>query len=186
MKLKLIIGLSVITVLSLFANLVISLNLTQALAEKDDAIDQSQNYEKKLEELEEKTTQESRQEYVNGDAIEQLIESFFRTHYEYDQSSYKERIPNIKEYVSDEVYGQLTTAGVPEVPSIEFSNTVENIQIYLTEKSSHVESLILLDTTYQVADFDNSVITQLFNVEVNDNVITKLELVGTFSKLSES
>lgn len=186
MKVKLIIILSVITTISLFANLVISLNLMQALSEKDDAVNQSQNYEKELKELEGKTTQESRQEYVNGDAVEKLIESFFRTNYEYDQSSYKERIPSIKPYVSDEVYGQLTTAGVPEIPGIEFSNTIESIQIYSTEKSSHVESLILLDTTYQVEDFDNSVITQLFNIEVKGDVITKLEQVGTFSKLSES
>lgn len=188
MKLKLIVPLSIITVISLFANLVLSLNISEIHSEKKDAISQVQAYEEKIDYLEskEETQTENKLEYSDGSEIEKLLESFFRTYYEYDQENYKDRIPNIKPYVSDEVYGQLTAAGTPDIPSISFSNTVEDLQIYLTNKNEHIDSIILLDTQYEVEDFENSVLTQVFNVEIKDDVITKLELVGTFSKMNES
>lgn len=190
MKSKIMIVSIVVLVISLFVNLVLSLNLTEAMSDKkevEQAIEElKENQEKQEIKQERIEEQENEFDYLNGEEAERMIELFFRAQYDYDEESYKERTNKIKPFVNDEVYGQLTTAGIPDIPSIKFSNDVNDIQIYLTEKADHVDSLILLDTTYNIEGFDNSMMTQIFNVQFNHGVITSLELIGTFAKMSES
>lgn len=174
-------------VISLFSNLVLSLNLKEEVNKKNNIIKEFEQIQEKQEKQKELLQgSDTKLDYVNGEEVERIIETFFRTQYDYDNENYKERFTKIKPFVSNDVYGQLTSAGIPDVPSIKFSNVVNDIQIYITEKTDHMDSLILLDTTYSIEGFDNSVMTQIFNVKFNNGVITSLELIGTFTKMSES
>lgn len=186
MKLKWIIAGIVLLVISLFANLVLSLNLSNTLKENNSLATDITPLESQSETVDDQV--EEQLLYENEGQTEQIIESFFRVQYEYTDQNYKERFSNIKEFVNEDVYGQLTSAGTPDIPSVEFENKINDLQIYITQKDNQTDTLVLLDTSYNIEGFTNSNLTQIFNISFDDseNVISSLNLVGTFTKMNES
>ncbi|MCK1995448.1 hypothetical protein MPH61_23280 [Peribacillus muralis] len=125
----------------------------------------------------------------NGEA-KKVVESFFKTQYEYNTDTYKERFKKIKSFVNDKVYGQLTAAGVPDIPNVKFENKIDNMKVYLTAQNKELTGLALLDTVYELEGVDSPLTTQIFQVKIIEKdgkpQIVSLEILGTFASMSES
>ncbi|GAF66446.1 putative aldehyde dehydrogenase [Bacillus sp. TS-2] len=172
--------------ISLFVNIALFFNLTYV----DENISENVNdFEAVEDELIINNTSPPG-EFVSGSKANQVITDFFRIYYDYTSETYESRYENIKRYVSEEVYGQLTSAGIPSMPNIEISNEIVNLEFYLTD-AEEMRGLVLLDTMYSIEGLKNPIMTQVFRIVVeNDNgnyYINYLEVVGTFSDtLTES
>lgn len=193
MNLKLIIGIVLLLIVSLFVNIALSFNIVSEG-------DQAKKYKKHNQELQSiidelKAEKKEVEGLVTGDMLlnddsKNVVEKFFRTQYEYDTSNYKNRFELIKPYVSNNVYGQLTAAGIPDIPDMKFENKIKDIQLYLGSNNNIISGLVLLDTVYTIEGLKNPVTTQIFQVKLgNENgvqQITELKVLGSFAAMSES
>ncbi|PGT80978.1 hypothetical protein [Bacillus sp. AFS040349] len=127
---------------------------------------------------------------AENDDAKKVVENFFKTQYEYTSKTYKERFEKIKEFVNDDVYGQLTTAGIPDIPNVKFENKINNMRLYLTAEKKELTGLVLIDTVYKVEGVESPETTQIFEVVVAETdgkqQIISLKTLGTFASMSES
>ncbi|WP_039076287.1 hypothetical protein [Bacillus sp. MSP13] len=173
--------------ISIFTNITLGFNLS----DQKKAYEQSEAKTKELEtelykvkkQLSDAQDSIKESETAYDSKKKQLVKDFFKAQYEYTTKSYKERYDKIKQYVSNEVYGQLTAAGVPDTPKVSFKNKITDLQLFLTPSNDgQVSGLVLLQTEYEVEGLKNPKVTQLFKVKVNNNRINKLETLGTFAE----
>lgn len=189
----LIIG-SVVLVLSLFANIALGFNVSG----KNQDFKQEQEMRKELQaEVESLKTELSSAEGIIVDEnlgedqnSKALVEAFFNTQYEYSTETYKERFEKIKEYVNESVYGQLTSAGIPDIPNIKFENKINELKVFMSAKDSDLSGLVLMKSAYEVDGVEAPETTQIFNVTVAEEngqkKIVELEVLGSFAAMSES
>ena len=92
--------------------------------------------------------------------------------------------------MNDDVYGQLTAAGIPDIPNANFENKINDMKLFLTAQNKELTGLVLLDTVYQIEGLDSPETTQIFQVKVAEQdgqkKIVSLEVLGTFASMSES
>lgn len=178
--------------ISIFVNIVLAANLSDAKEKKKQMNDRVTEMEKDMEKKEgELNTYESKvteKELTEDPANKKLLENFFQIQYQYNEKSYKDRFTKIKKYVNENVYGQLTAAGIPDTPKIKFENEIKDMQVFLTPSPDQVVTgMVLLKTQYKIENVQNPAMTQIFKVEIQDDQITKLETVGTLGEsISES
>ncbi|KGX85177.1 hypothetical protein [Pontibacillus litoralis] len=188
-----VIGL-VILVISIFINLTLSFNLM----DKSDKYKKEQTFTKNLQE-ENKNLKEdlseaegviSNEKLKDDQESKKVVEGFFKAQYEYNTETYKDRFKEIKQYVNEDVYGQLTTAGIPDIPNIKFENKINDMKLYWTAENNELMGLVLLETIYKVEGVTNPPTTQIFQVKVAEKEgkqeITSLETLGTFAPMTES
>ncbi|QAW06617.1 hypothetical protein ES968_21880 (plasmid) [Bacillus subtilis] len=174
--------------ISIFVSITLGFNLADQKKVNEQAEAKTKELETELDEVKKQLTdaQDSikESETAYDSKKKQLVKDFFKAQYEYTTKSYKERYEKIKQYVSNDVYGQLTAAGIPDTPKVSFKNKITDLQLYLTPSSDgEVSGLVLLETEYEVEGLKNPKVTQLFKVKVNDkNKIDKLETLGTFAE----
>ncbi len=191
-KTKLIFGMSIALAISLFANIALGFNVSNAANvanQKEKEIEKlKQNgRENSNLQIDEKTTLSTDVD-LNNTRI--LIEKFFKAQFEYNTNTYKDRFTKIKEFVNNEVYGQLTAAGIPETPGIKFENKIKDLQIYFNPELQGTSGLVVLESKYTVDKIRNPPTTQIYRVSVGKEngqyKITSLELLGTFTAMKES
>ncbi|MGG3662989.1 hypothetical protein [Bacillus gobiensis] len=194
MNTKITVAVSVALIISIFANIALGFNVSSTSKENREksAInkelkEQIKSLKTELDQAESVITDE---QLVSNEDSKKVIEDFFRTQYEYNTDTYKDRFEKIKSFVNDEVYGQLTSAGVPDIPNVKFENRIKDLKMYLTAKNKELTGLVLLDTVYQVDDVASPETTQIFEVTVAEEdgqqQIVSLDVLGTFASMSES
>lgn len=194
MNTKVFIAVSLALLISVFANIALGFNMSsksqdnkeyQAL--NKELKEQIKSLERGLDEAEGIIVDEKLAE--NEDA-KKVVENFFKTQYEYTSNTYKERFEKIKEFVNDDVYGQLTTAGIPDIPNVKFENKINNMRLYLTAENKELTGLVLIDTVYKIEGVESPETTQIFEVVVAETdgkqQIISLKTLGTFASMSES
>lgn len=194
MKLKFIIPISVVFVISIFSNIALAFNVVNKGSELEKINLDNTELQKELKSLEtalnkaESTIQNEK--LTNNQDAKELVTKFFKTQYEYDSTNYKGRFKKIEKFVSEGVYGQLTTAGIPEVPNVNFENHINDMKLFLTAHNNEIVGLVLLDTSYVIDGFDSPETTQIFEVKVTEHEgeqkIVSLEILGTFASMAES
>lgn len=189
-KTKLFIIISVFLFISIFANIAFGFNIKSALNKSNELEEENKALEAKVVKEGDDTTK-NRKTSSSTDTSENneksIVEGFFKAQYEYDHTSYKERFSKIKKFVSDDVYGQLTAAGAPDTPAgVEFENQINDLQIFFNKNKGDKNGLVLLDSTYIVDGRTSPEMTQIYRIKVEENKIVSLELVGTFSSMTDS
>lgn len=194
MNTKVLIVVSFALVISIFANIALGFNVSSKSQETEEyslLIKELKQQNKDLK-MSLKDTEEiiSDEQMVGDRQAKKVVESFFKTQYEYNSDTYKERFENIKPFVNKDVYGQLTAAGIPDVPNIKFENRITNMKLYLTAQNKELSGLVLLDTVYKIEGVTNPKTTQIFQVTVakrhGKHQIISLKVLGTFASMSES
>lgn len=194
MNTKVIVSVFLALIISIFVNIALGFNVSSKSQENEEYIalnkelkDQIKSVKKGLNEAEGIITDEQLSE---DEDAKKVVESFFKTQYEYNSDTYKERFEKIKSFVNEEVYGQLTTAGIPDIPNIKFENKINNLKLYLTAQNKELTGLVLLDTVYNIEGVESPETTQIFQVTVAEKEgqqqIVSLEILGTFASMSES
>ncbi|EIL83342.1 hypothetical protein P8815_18280 [Bacillus altitudinis] len=179
--------------ISIFVNVALGVNLSSAKKNQVKLVEQQKEDKKQLSALNKKIGKYENsitEEEVSKDADnKELLNDFFMTQYAYTEKEYKDRFNKMKKYVNDDVYGQLTAAGVPDTPKISFENKVTDIQIFMTPSTSenNVSAMVLLKTQYRIESVTNPEVTQVFKLTIQNKKISSLETVGSFGQsLSES
>lgn len=194
MNTKIIVALCVALVVSLFANIALGFNVSSKSQENKEYQSLNKELQKQIQSLE-KGLDEAEgiiidEKLTNNEDAKKVVENFFKTQYEYNSDTYKERFEKIKAFVNDEVYGQLTTAGIPDIPNVKFENKINDLKLYLTAKNKELNGLVLLDTVYKIDGVESPETTQIFQVTVAEKdgqqQIVSLEILGTFASMSES
>ncbi|KYD11467.1 hypothetical protein B4102_2195 [Heyndrickxia sporothermodurans] len=181
-------------VISIFANIALGFNVSSKSQEMEEYSlhikelkQQNKGLKKSLKDSEEIISDE---QMVEDREAKKVVEDFFKTQYEYNSDTYKKRFEKIKRFVNNDVYGQLTAAGIPEVPNIKFENRITNMKLYLTAQNKELSGLVLLDTVYKIEGVTNPTTTQIFQVTVSKRggkqQIISLKVLGTFASMSES
>lgn len=191
---KVVVAICAALTISLFGNIALGFNLSSKSQENKEFNKEIMMLEEKvkslkkgLNEAEEVITDEN---LIHDEDGKEVVESFFKTQYEYNSDSYKKRFENIKSLVNDDVYGQLTAAGIPDIPNANFENKINDMKLFLTAQNKELTGLVLLDTVYQIEGLDSPETTQIFQVKVAEQdgqkKIVSLEVLGTFASMSES
>ncbi|WP_079707717.1 hypothetical protein [Paraliobacillus ryukyuensis] len=193
-KAKIFIFIGVCLLISVFINIALGFNVAdkstknKELSEEIDALKDDSN--KLSNDLTTKEDHKTINNLTENDTAKDIVKEFFYAQYDYNSDSYKSRFDKIKSFVNDDVYGQLTAAGVPDVPNITFENRVNDIKMYLTAKNNILSGLVLLETVYLIEGAETNNNTQIFRLEVSEVEgsprITKLENLGSFSSVSNS
>ncbi|MCM3113642.1 hypothetical protein [Lederbergia lenta] len=194
MNTKIFVAVCIALIISIFANVALGFNVSSKSQEREGYAkmnnklkEEIKMLEKGLIEAEEIITNE--QLVVNEDA-KQVVKSFFETQYEYNTDTYKERYEKIKPFVNKDVYGQLTAAGIPDVPKIKFENKINDLKLYLTAQNNELTGLVLLDTVYNIEGLNSPENTQIFQVKVAEvdgqQQIVYLEILGAFAAMTDS
>lgn len=194
MNTKVFISVILALIISIFTNIALGFNVSSKSQENKEYStinkelkEKVKRLDKGLNEAEGIITDEQLAE--NTDA-KRVVESFFKTQYDYNSETYKERYEKIKPYVNDEVYGQLTTAGIPEIPNVKFENKINDLKLYMTAQNKELTGLVLLNTVYNIEGVESPETTQIFQVTVKEKdgkqQIVSLEVLGTFASMSES
>lgn len=170
MNTKIFIAVSIALIISIFGNIALGFNVSSKSHENEESSalnkelkDQIKSLKNGLNEAEGIITDEQLAENVGA---KKVVENFFRTQYEYNSDTYKDRFEKIKPFVNKEVYGQLTTAGIPDVPNIKFEIKINNLKLYLTAQNKELTGLVLLDTVYKIEGVNSPETTQIFQVTV--------------------
>lgn len=194
MNIKMSVFVVLALIISIFANIALGFNLSSKNEENQEFSSMNKKLKEEIKKLkvelyEAEGVITDEKLAVNGDA-KKVVENFFKTHYEYNSDTYKERYEKIKPFLSEDVYGQLTTAGIPNVPNVKFENKINNLELYLTAENKELTGLVLIDTVYKVDGVENPETTQIFQVTVGEKdgqqKIKSLEVLGTFTSMSES
>lgn len=196
MKTKYIVALSIALLISIFANIALGFNVSSTKSISKELEEKERLLEEKLHELtaslEKAQTTISNEQLVSDQLGRETIEEFFYTQFSFTTETYQERFIKIKEYVNDEVYGQLTTAGIPDTPSINFENHINEMKLFLDVDNNKLQGIVMLDTVYVVESVPSPEMTQIFYVVVDKNEqngkyqIINLEVIGTFTSMVES
>lgn len=190
MNKKLLIILSILFVVSIFSNIALGFNVNSKSKDYDESQGLVKKYEKDIHILERKISEFEGiiidDNLANDKKAKDIVKGFFTTHYEYNSATYKERFEKIKMFISDDVYGQLTAAGIPDIPNIQFENKINNMELYITAENEEISGLVLLDTVYIVDGLKSPEMSQIFRVSLKDDKITSLEALGTFAAMAES
>gem|GEM_PF-2202991 len=194
MNIKVFIVVSVALIMSLFANIALGFNVGSKNHENDKQRSMYQELKGKNKKLEKqlKTTRElvPQQELTGNEEAKTTVENFFNIQYQYNSTNYKERFTRIKPYVNQDVYGQLTAAGIPDTPQIKFENKIKTMKLYLTAENKEFSGLVLLDTVYQIDSVESPETQQIFQVTVakdgGHQKIISLKALGTFAPMSKS
>ncbi|MEK5460962.1 hypothetical protein NST36_19165 [Bacillus sp. FSL R5-0293] len=179
--------------ISIFVNVALGVNLSSAKRDQVKLIEQQKEDKKQLSALNKKIGKYENSiteaEVSSDETNKELLKNFFMTQYDYTDKEYKDRFNKLKKYVNDDVYGQLTAAGIPDTPKISFENKVTDLQIFMTPSTSResVSAMVLLKTEYRIESVSNPEITQVFKVTIQNKKISSLETVGSFGQsLTES
>ncbi|MCM3032555.1 hypothetical protein [Niallia sp. MER 6] len=194
MNTKVFIAVSIALLISVFANIALGFNVSSKSQDNKEyqvlnkeLKEQIKSLERGLDEAEGIIVDEK---LAENDDAKKVVENFFKTQYEYTSKTYKERFEKIKEFVNDDVYGQLTTAGIPDIPNVKFENKINNMRLYLTAEKKELTGLVLIDTVYKVEGVESPETTQIFEVVVAETdgkqQIISLKTLGTFASMSES
>ncbi|MCY8737575.1 hypothetical protein P8881_19780 [Bacillus haynesii] len=173
--------------ISIFVNIALGFNLSAQKSAYERSESKAREQAAELTKVKKKLTdaQDSikESETAYDSETKQLVKDFFKVQYEYTTKSYKSRFDKIKRYVSDGVYGQLTSAGIPDTPKVSFKNTITDLQLFLTQSDDNqVSGLVLLQTKYEIDGIKNPKVTQVFKIKVDNKRISELETVGTFAE----
>lgn len=194
MNTKVFIAVSLALLISVFANIALGFNVSSKSQDNKEyqvlnkeLQEQIKSLERGLDEAEGIIVDEK---LAENDDAKKVVENFFKTQYEYTSNTYKERFEKIKEFVNDDVYGQLTTAGIPDIPNVKFENKINNMRLYLTAENKELTGLVLIDTVYKIEGVESPETTQIFEVVVAETdgkqQIISLKTLGTFASMSES
>ncbi|MGG3641501.1 hypothetical protein ABES38_08985 [Bacillus gobiensis] len=194
MNTKITVVVSVALIISIFANIALGFNVSSTSEENREKSTINKELKEQIKSLKTELGQAESvitdEQLVSNEDSKKVIEDFFRTQYEYNTDTYKDRFEKIKSFVNDEVYGQLTSAGVPDIPNVKFENRINDLKMYLTAKNKELTGLVLLDTVYQVDGVASPETTQIFEVTVAEEdgqqQIVSLDVLGTFASMSES
>lgn len=194
MNIKLSIIVIATLIVSIFINVALGFNVSSKIKENEKYEEQNKVLEKKVTKLEKGLDKAEGvivdEELAGKESVKRLVETFFKTQYEYTSSNYKERFEKIKQYVSTDVYGQLTAAGIPDIPTVKFENKIKNMKVYLTSENKQISGLVLLDTVYEIDSLNGQPTKQIFEITVSNEKgkiqIDKLEVLGTFTSMAES
>ncbi|WP_368298863.1 hypothetical protein [Cytobacillus firmus] len=194
MNTKVFIAVSLALLISVFANIALGFNVSSKSQENKEHQTHNKELQKQIESLE-KGLDEAEgiivdEKLVENEDAKKVVENFFKTQYEYTTDTYKDRFEKIKEFVNNDVYGQLTTAGIPDVPNVKFESKINNMKLYLTAENKELSGLVLLDTVYKIEGVDSPETTQIFEVTVAEKdgkkQIVSLKTLGTFASMSDS
>lgn len=191
---KVFIAVSLALLISVFANIALGFNVSSKSQENKEHQNNNKELQKQIESLENGLDEAEGiivdEKLVENEDAKKVVENFFKTQYEYTTDTYKDRFEKIKEFVNNDVYGQLTTAGIPDVPNVKFESKINNMKLYLTAKNKELSGLILLDTVYKIEGVDSPETTQIFEVTVAEKdgkkQIVSLKTLGTFASMSDS
>lgn len=194
MKTKTFIFISLALIISVFINIVLGFNLSSKSQENQEYSFTNKKLKEENKSLKEELQKKEgiiiNEQLAEDKNAKKVVKDFFKTQYEYNSDSYKEKFKKIKPYVSNKVYGQLTAAGIPDIPNVKFENKIENLKLFLTSENQELTGLVLLDTVYTVDGVKSPKTTQIFQVTVakqdGQQKITSLEILGTFSTMTES
>lgn len=179
-KHKILCTLSLPLVLSLFANIVLTINLVHR--NNDSLTDQSNT----------KTSERfSDVSESNNEQAKICTENFFQIFYNYTNENYEERYEKIKKYISDKVFVQLTGGGKPTAPKIKISNKVADLRVFINQNNNgELDGFVVLKTTLSVDQNESPETSQMFQVHLvhkdNSYIIDKLESFGVVSKMEKS
>lgn len=194
MNTKLLVTLAIMLVVSIFSNIALGFNVSSESkdnkryeSENKDLKAQVKDLEKGLDEAEGSITDE---QLAGNEEAKKTVEDFFDTHFNYNTNSYKDKFEKIKNYVNEDVYGQLMSAGMPDTPTIKFENNITKMKLYMTAQNKELTGLVVLDTIYTIDGVDSPETTQIYEVTVAEEdgkqKIVSLEVLGTFAAMSES
>lgn len=183
-----------VLIVSIFANVAMGFNLTSQSQESKQEVSSSQDLKQQVKKLKEDLRKAEgiirEKKLTDNEEYRKVINDFFSAQYNFDTKAYKERFNKIKPLVNKEVYGQLTSAGLPDVPNIKFENHIENMEIYITPGDREINSLVLIDTIYQVEGVKSQPTTQVFEVKVSNikgkKQIAALKTIGSFASMTNS
>ncbi|MCM3191286.1 hypothetical protein M3596_21465 [Bacillus subtilis] len=128
----------------------------------------------------------------SNDSIKDLVKTFFKTQFEYDNDTYTTRFDKSKKYVSDDVLNSLKgSGGELKPPKTEIKNTVKNLNVYMTSNDTEtVKALVNMTTEYSIDGETQPESNQIYEVEVTpqngDWIITNLSLMGSFQPYTHS
>lgn len=194
MNTKVFIAVSLALLISIFANIALGFNVSSKSQENKEHQTHNKELQKQIESLEKELYEAEGiivdEKLVENEDAKKVVENFFKTQYEYTTDTYKGRFEKIKEFVNKDVYGQLTTAGIPDVPNVKFESKINNMKLYLTAENKELSGLVLLDTVYKIEGVDSPETTQIFEVTVAEKdgkqQIVSLKTLGTFASMSDS
>ncbi|MCM3603118.1 hypothetical protein M3175_20475 [Robertmurraya korlensis] len=194
MNTKVFITISLALVISIFANVALGFNVSSKSQENKEYSELNKELKGEIKSLKTGLNEAegiiTDEQLANSSDAKKVVESFFKTQYDYNSETYKERYEKIKSYVNDEVYGQLTSAGIPEIPNVKFENKINNLKLYMTAQNKELTGLVLLNTVYKIEGVESPETTQIFQVTVSEEngkqQIVSLEVLGTFASMSES
>ncbi|MBO3796504.1 hypothetical protein ACTOS9_21880 (plasmid) [Bacillus subtilis] len=128
----------------------------------------------------------------SNDSIKDLVKTFFKTQFEYDNDTYTTRFDKSKKYVSDDVLNSLKgSGGELKAPKTEIKNTVKDLNVYMTSNDTEtVKALVNMTTEYSIDGEAQPESNQIYEVEVTpqngDWIITNLSLMGSFQPYTHS
>lgn len=194
MNTKVFFAVSLALLISIFANIALGFNVSSKSQEHEEYRALNKELKEKIKILKKGLNEAegviTDEQLAENEDAKKVVESFFRTQYEYNSDTYKERFEKIKPFVNKEVYGQLTTAGIPDIPSVKFENRINNLKLYLNAQNKELTGLVLLDTVYKIEGVKSPETTQIFQVTVAEKdgqqQIVSLKILGTFASMSES
>ncbi|MGG4506327.1 hypothetical protein ABEW77_10795 [Heyndrickxia sporothermodurans] len=194
MNTKVFIAVSIALLISVFANIALGFNVSSKSQDNKEYQVLNKELQERIKSLERGLDEAEGiivdEKLAENDDAKKVVENFFKTQYEYTSNTYKERFEKIKEFVNDDVYGQLTTAGIPDVPNVKFENKINNMRLYLTAENKELKGLVLIDTVYKIEGVESPETTQIFEVVVAEidgkQQIISLKTLGTFASMSES
>ena len=136
MNTKVFIAVSLALLISVFANIALGFNVSSKSQENKEHQNNNKELQKQIESLENGLDEAEGiivdEKLVENEDAKKVVENFFKTQYEYTTDTYKDRFEKIKEFVNNDVYGQLTTAGIPDVPNVKFESKINNILLLPT------------------------------------------------------
>ncbi|WP_110925963.1 hypothetical protein [Bacillus massiliglaciei] len=191
---KIIITVTALLVISLFANIALGFNLSNENSKNEKMTVANKELKEKIKGLEQGLDEAegiiTDEQLAGNEEAKNLVEKFFKYQYDYNSDTYKERFEKIKPLVNKEVYGQLTTAGISDIPNVRFENKIQKLKIYLTADNKELSGLVLLDSVYKFEGVESPETTQIFQVKIEEKKgqkqIVSLETLGTFASMSES
>uniref|UniRef100_UPI003F492F8E hypothetical protein n=1 Tax=Niallia taxi TaxID=2499688 RepID=UPI003F492F8E len=194
MNTKVLVTMAIMLVVSIFTNIALGFNVSSENKENEQVVNQNKDLKTQVKELEkglDKVEGAITDEQLAGNKeAKKTVEDFFDTHFNYNTNSYKDKFEKIKNYVNEDVYDQLMSAGMPDTPTIKFENNITKMKLYMTAQNKELTGLVVLDTIYTIDGVDSPETTQIYEVTVAEEdgkqKIVSLEVLGTFASMSES
>lgn len=171
-------GINLLLVIGLVGQVIINTNKNNKINELQSEISQGESNKinsntstseimnnNKKEETKDKAVENTTDNFDSRKDIEECINNFFNTMYNYTNDNYVERFTKAKEYAKDDVIIQMkgTSGEQTTAPTTKVQSTVSNLKVYYATDSTIV---VVADMNYKIENLNGNNFRQVMQIGV--------------------